>query len=163
MSKMCVLCVKMLQSRLTLWVMDCSPPGSSFPWIFQAEYWVAMGSSPGDLPDPGIEPGSLKFPALAGEFFTTRATWEAHLPANLRDFSESSLLTFGPDLDLQFFPSVTRGGWFIRKQCFFLGEGKGNLFSIDVPPKRENDIVSSSSDNLCLIIPCWMCVVKDSG
>ena len=160
---MCVLCAKMLQSRLTLQVVECSPPGSSFQWIFQAEYWVAMGSSPGDLPDPGIEPGSLKFPALAGEFFTTRATWEAHLPANLRDFSESSLLTFGPDLDLQFFPSVTRGGWFIRKQCFFLGEGKGNLFSIDVPPKRENDIVSSSSDNLCLIIPCWVCVVKDSG
>ena len=160
---MCVLCAKMLQSHLTLRVMDCSPLGSSFQWIFQAEYWVAMSSSPGDLPDPGIEPGSLKFPALAGEFFTTRATWEAHLPANLRDFSESSLLTFGPDLDLQFFPSVTRGGWFIRKQCFFLGEGKGNLFSIDVPPKRENDIVSSSSDNLCLIIPCWVCVVKDSG
>ena len=136
---MCVLCAKMLQSHLTLRVMDCSPLGSSFQWIFQAEYWVAMSSSPGDLPDPGIEPGSLKFPALAGEFFTTRATWEAHLPANLRDFSESSLLTFGPDLDLQFFPSVTRGGWFIRKQCFFLGEGKGNLFSIDVPPKREND------------------------
>ena len=160
---MCVLCAKMLQSHLTLRVMDCSPLGSSFQWIFQAEYWVAMSSSPGDLPDPGIEPGSLKFPALAGEFFTTCATWEAHLPANLRDFSESSLLTFGPDLDLQFFPSVTRGGWFIRKQCFFLGEGKGNLFSIDVPPKRENDIVSSSSDNLCLIIPCWVCVVKDSG
>ena len=160
---MCVLCAKMLQSHLTLRVMDCSPLGSSFQWIFQAEYWVAMSSSPGDLPDPGIEPGSLKFPALAGEFFTTCATWEAHLPANLRDFSESSLLTFGPDLDLQFFYSVTRGGWFIRKQCFFLGEGKGNLFSIDVPPKRENDIVSSSSDNLCLIIPCWVCVVKDSG
>ena len=160
---MCVLCAKMLQSRLTLQAVECSPPGSSFPWIFQAEYWVAMGSSPGDLPDPGIEPGSLKFPALAGEFFTTRATWEAHLPANLRDFSESSLLTFGPDLDLHFFPSVTRGGWFIQKQCFFLGEGNGNLFSIDVPPKRKNDIVSSSSDNLCLIIPCWVCVVKDSG
>ena len=158
---MCVLCAKMLQSRLTLQVVECSPPGSSFPWIFQAEYWVAMGSSPGDLPDPGIEPGSLKFPALAGEFFTTRATWEAHLPANLRDFSESSLLTFGPDLDLQFFPSVTRGGWFIRKQCFW-AKGNGNLFSIDVPLKRENDIVSSSLDNLCLIIP-WMCVVKDSG
>ena len=160
---MCVLCAKMLQSHLTLRVMDCSPLGSSFQWIFQAEYWVAMSSSPGYLPDPGIEPGSLKFPALAGEFFTTCATWEAHLPANLRDFSESSLLTFGPDLDLQFFYSVTRGGWFIRKQCFFLGEGKGNLFSIDVPPKRENDILSSSSDNLCLIIPCWVCVVKDSG
>ena len=26
---------------------------------------------PGDLPDPGIEPASLKSPALAGRFFTT--------------------------------------------------------------------------------------------
>ena len=32
---------------------------------------------PGDLPDPGIEPTSLLFPALAGGFFTTSATWEA--------------------------------------------------------------------------------------
>ena len=31
---------------------------------------------PGDLPDPGIEPASLRSPALASEFaFTTRATW----------------------------------------------------------------------------------------
>ena len=32
--------------------------------------WVAI-SSPGDLPDPGIEPMSLASPALAGGFFTT--------------------------------------------------------------------------------------------
>ena len=32
-----------------------------------------MSPSPGDLPDPRIETGSLKSPALAGEFFTTRA------------------------------------------------------------------------------------------
>ena len=30
----------------------------------------------GDLPNPGIEPMSLTFPALASRFFTTRATWE---------------------------------------------------------------------------------------
>ena len=33
---------------------------------------------PGDLPNPGIEPVCLKSPALAGGFFTTSATWEAH-------------------------------------------------------------------------------------
>ena len=64
----------------------------------------------GDLPDPGIEHGFLKSPALAGEFFTTRATWEAHLPSNLRSFLKSCLLTFGVGLALQFFYSVTRGG-----------------------------------------------------
>ena len=36
--------------------------------------------TPGDLPDPGIEPTSLVSPALAGGFFTTSATWEAHSP-----------------------------------------------------------------------------------
>ena len=33
--------------------------------------------TPGDLPDPAIEPQSLVSPALAGRFFTTSATWEA--------------------------------------------------------------------------------------
>ena len=38
--------------------------------------WVPM-ASPGDLPNPGIEPSSLMSPALAGGFFTASATWEA--------------------------------------------------------------------------------------
>ena len=32
----------------------------------------------GELPAPGIEPASLVSLALAGGFFTTSATWEAH-------------------------------------------------------------------------------------
>ena len=36
------------------------------------EYWSGLPCSPpGDLPDPGIKPGALTFPALAGRFFTT--------------------------------------------------------------------------------------------
>ena len=31
---------------------------------------------PRDLPHPGIEPASVTSPALAGGFFTTRATWD---------------------------------------------------------------------------------------
>ena len=39
------------------------------------EYWSGLPfPSPGDLPDPGIKAMSLRFPALAGEFFTTSAT-----------------------------------------------------------------------------------------
>ena len=34
-------------------------------------------ASPGDLLDPGIEPASLMFSALAGRFFTTSSSWEA--------------------------------------------------------------------------------------
>ena len=38
------------------------------------ECWSGLPfPSPGDLPDPGVEPRS---PALAGEFFTTNTTWE---------------------------------------------------------------------------------------
>ena len=42
------------------------------------EYWSGLPlPSPRDLPDPGIEARSLVSPALAGGFFTTRATWQA--------------------------------------------------------------------------------------
>ena len=41
------------------------------------EYWSRLPfPTPGDLPDPGIKPLSPAFPALAGRFFTTSATWE---------------------------------------------------------------------------------------
>ena len=41
------------------------------------KYWSGLPfPSPGDLPNPGIEPTSLMSPALAGRFFTTSATWE---------------------------------------------------------------------------------------
>ena len=47
---------------------DCGLPGSSVHGISQARIfeWVPF-PSPGDLPDPGIDPAS---PALAGGFFT---------------------------------------------------------------------------------------------
>ena len=47
------------------------------------EYWSRLPCPPpGDLPGPGIESTFLltflSSPALAGRFFTTSATWEAH-------------------------------------------------------------------------------------
>ena len=42
------------------------------------EYWSGLPRPPPeDLPHSGIEPASLRTPALAGGFFTTSATWEA--------------------------------------------------------------------------------------
>ena len=42
------------------------------------EYWSGLPfPSPRDLLDPGIESSSLVSPALANEFFTTSAIWEA--------------------------------------------------------------------------------------
>ena len=72
---------KLLQSCLTLCdPMDCSLPGSSVHGVLQAGIlkWVAM-PPPGDLLQPGMEPTSLKSPALASRVFTTSATWEAQL------------------------------------------------------------------------------------
>ena len=46
------------------------------------EYWSGLPCpSPWDLSDPGVKPGFLTSPALAGGFFTTSATsyWEAWL------------------------------------------------------------------------------------
>ena len=45
---------------------DCSPPGFSVHGI---EYWSGLPfPSPGDLPDPGIKPGS---PALEADALTS--------------------------------------------------------------------------------------------
>ena len=56
---------------------------SATPWTTQSmefsrsEYWSGLSCPPPeDLPNPGIEAMSLMSPALAGEFFTTRATRE---------------------------------------------------------------------------------------
>ena len=40
--------------------------------------------SPGDRPNSGIEPTSLLFPAVAGGFFITSATWEAQASRHAR-------------------------------------------------------------------------------
>ena len=49
--------------------MDCSPQAPLPMGFAKQEYWSELPfSSPGDLPNLGIEPRS---PALAGRFFTT--------------------------------------------------------------------------------------------
>ena len=74
------MCANSLQACLTL----CDPMnynllGSSAHRIPQARIWSGLPCPPpGDLPDPGMEHTSLMSPALAGGFFTSSATWEAH-------------------------------------------------------------------------------------
>ena len=78
-----------------LWTAACQPPLSIA--FFRQEYWSGLPfSSPGDLPNPGIEPGSpalWQVDSLPSEpqkmanlwspkgkgFFTTSATWEAQV------------------------------------------------------------------------------------
>ena len=46
-----------------------APLSMGFP---RQEYWSGLPfPSPGDLPDPGIEPASPVSPALGGRFFTS--------------------------------------------------------------------------------------------
>ena len=60
---------------MTPWTVDTM---YSCPWGFsRQEYWSGLPyPPPGDLPDPGIQPASLMYPALAGRIFTASATWE---------------------------------------------------------------------------------------
>ena len=62
---------------MTLWTVVYEAPLSM--GFSRQEYWSRLlCPPPGDLPDPGTELPSLMSPGLAGGFFTTSASWEAH-------------------------------------------------------------------------------------
>ena len=65
-----------VSDSVTLWTVACQAALSM--GFSRQEYWSRLPfPTPGDLPDPGIEPESLMPPVLAGGFFTTSTTWEA--------------------------------------------------------------------------------------
>ena len=68
-------CLVMSDSFVTPWTVACQAPLSmGFP---RQAYWSGLPfPSPGDLPDPGIEPTS---PALAHKFFTIESPGKALL------------------------------------------------------------------------------------
>ena len=71
----CLSCVRFFATSWT--VAHQAPLSMGFS---RQEYWSGLPCPPpGDLPKPGIKPASLTSPALASGFFTTGATWEAHL------------------------------------------------------------------------------------
>ena len=79
----------------TLWTVAFQAPLSM--GFSRQEFWSELPCPlPGDLPDPGIEPTSLKSLALAGGFFTTKATWEArsvwHGPIIPQSYSHTAWL-----------------------------------------------------------------------
>ena len=58
---------------VTLWTVACQAPLSI--GFSRQEYWSGLPCPPPeDLPNPGIEPASLMFPALAGGFSATSTT-----------------------------------------------------------------------------------------
>ena len=69
-------CFSRVQLFMTLWTVAHQAPLSV--GFSRQRYWSGFLCSPlGDLLDPGVEPLSLRSPALAGRFFITSATWEA--------------------------------------------------------------------------------------
>ena len=78
--------------------LDCSPPGSSVHGIFLVRILEKLPfPTPGDLPDPGIEPVSHASPALAGGFFTTSTVWKAIMSLLVFHFKYSSLYMLIPN------------------------------------------------------------------
>ena len=75
---MVCVCAKLLQLCLILCnPMDYSLLGSSVHRILQERIVeLAAMISPGDLPDPGIEPASLMSPALAGGSLSLALCWK---------------------------------------------------------------------------------------
>jgi len=58
--------------KFMTWTVTCQVPLSV--GFSRQEYWIEQPySPPGDLPDPEMEPTSLKSPKFAGGFFTTSA------------------------------------------------------------------------------------------
>ena len=89
---------------------------------------------PGDLPDPGIELESLRSPALAGGFFTTSTTWEAHwLGKGKRPKQEEDF----------------RGSW--CSVCLILWGALEHISDHTVPLRQENWIVTEIS----CYLSCW--------
>ena len=67
---MCVCVCSVVSDSVTLWTVAHQAPLSVE--FSRQEYWSRLPyPTPGDLPDPGIEPKSPASPALAGGFFTT--------------------------------------------------------------------------------------------
>ena len=65
-----MLSCSVMSDSVTLWTVALHAP--LFMEFSRPEYWSGLPfPPPGDLPDPGIEPASFEFPALAGGFFTT--------------------------------------------------------------------------------------------
>ena len=68
----CILSFQCVQLFVTLWTVAHQAPLST--GFSRQEYWSGLlCPPPEDLSNPGIDPLSLKSPALAGGFFSTTA------------------------------------------------------------------------------------------
>ena len=101
--------------------------------VSKQEYWSGLTfPTPGDLPDPGIEPESLTSPSLVGRSFTTSTTWKARNWARVSYYSyewSSYFSLFIPFHFSSLLPSYPRrpvifSVWFCTIRFFFFKEYK---------------------------------------
>ena len=115
------------QSCPTLGPQDAACQAPLSVGFSRQEYWSGLPCpSPGDLPNPGIEPTCLASPALEGGFFTTSAT-------RTRSSSEcNGRLVAGTD----FIPHLPLSSTFVRSSncaaihCDFSGKGRKCTFLV---------------------------------
>ena len=85
-----------VQLFVTLWTVARKSPLSM--GFSRQEYWSGLWCPPpGDLPDPGIEPVSLRSPTLGGRVFIISATWKARIIYKL---NHMKLLVFDKNYSL---------------------------------------------------------------
>ena len=82
-----------IQLFVTPWTVAQQAPLSMK--LSRQEYWSGLPCPPpGDLPDPGIKPGSFTSPVLAGGFFATSTPWEVYFALHKNLFLLPSRVIF---------------------------------------------------------------------
>ena len=92
----CVLtCFSRVQLFATPWTVAHQAPLSM--GFSKQEYWSGLPfPSPGDLPDPGIEPRSLMSPVLQADSLPVELSWKRFLDSRSSQFQLSHVAMFLP-------------------------------------------------------------------
>ena len=130
---------------VTLWIVARQAPLSK--GFSRQEYWSGLPCPPPrNLPDPGIEPKSLKLPALVDRFFTTHATWKhyEHATYYAISFLENHFLSF---LQTRKQSLTLVQGWDLNLPLTLLGFSDRSV--VKTPPPVTRDAGDTDS------IPGW--------
>ena len=134
---------------VTLWTVAHQAPLSIA--FSRQEYWSGLPCTPpGDLLDPGIEPESLTFPALADRFFTTSATWKAH--SFIIQLQNIWLKNWRSESHSVMFDSLWPHGYTVHGILQALLEWVVFPFSRGCSPPKDQTQVSSIAD---WFFTCW--------
>ena len=134
---------------------------SATPWTVAHQAPLSMGFSrqeywrglpwlpPEDLLDPGNELTSLMSPALAGRFFTTCTTWEAHLAIHRNSVPTPALKTSHPFFFINKSPILLSCLEFQEHGAILESCGLRLLCAQTLEPVSSLSSASSSAIGLC--------------